>query len=64
MPPMARSSDGGPKSSPALSDRVLMGPGPCNTYPEVVLAMARPMLGHLDPEFIELLDEKMLEADF
>lgn len=34
-----------------------MGPGPCNPYPEVFAAMGRPMLGHLDPEFIELLDE-------
>ncbi len=40
-----------------LTDRVLMGPGPCNPYPEVMAAMARPMLGHLDPEFIALLDE-------
>ncbi len=34
-----------------------MGPGPCNPYPEVTLAMGRPMLGHLDPDFIALLDE-------
>ncbi len=34
-----------------------MGPGPCNPYPEAVQALGRPMLGHLDPEFIELLDE-------
>jgi alanine-glyoxylate transaminase/serine-glyoxylate transaminase/serine-pyruvate transaminase len=40
-----------------LSDRILMGPGPCNPYPEAVQALGRPMLGHLDPEFIELLDE-------
>jgi len=40
-----------------LTDRVLMGPGPCNPYPEVQQAFARPMLGHLDPEFIALLDE-------
>jgi alanine-glyoxylate transaminase / serine-glyoxylate transaminase / serine-pyruvate transaminase len=46
----------GPAHIP-LTDRVLMGPGPCNPYPEVALAMARPMLGHLDPEFIELLDD-------
>lgn len=39
------------------SDRVLMGPGPCNPYPEVAAAFARPLLGHLDGEFIELLDE-------
>ena len=40
-----------------LSDRVLMGPGPCNPYPEAVEALARPMLGHLDPEFVAVLDE-------
>lgn len=40
-----------------LSDRVLMGPGPSNLYPEVVAAMGRPLLGHLDPEFLEVLDE-------
>ena len=34
-----------------------MGPGPCNPYPEVTAALGRPMLGHLDPEFVELLDE-------
>jgi len=40
-----------------LVDRVLMGPGPSNPYPEVVAALARPVLGHLDPEFLALLDE-------
>jgi alanine-glyoxylate transaminase / serine-glyoxylate transaminase / serine-pyruvate transaminase len=40
-----------------LSDRILMGPGPCNPYPEVVEAFTRPLLGHLDPEFIALLDD-------
>jgi alanine-glyoxylate transaminase/serine-glyoxylate transaminase/serine-pyruvate transaminase len=39
------------------SDRILMGPGPCNPYPEVNEALIRPMLGHLDPEFVALLDE-------
>ena len=34
-----------------------MGPGPCNPYPEVQEALIRPMLGHLDPEFVALLDE-------
>ena len=34
-----------------------MGPGPSNPYPEVAMALARPVLGHLDPEFIALLDE-------
>ncbi len=34
-----------------------MGPGPCNPYPEATAGLTRPTLGHLDPEFIELLDE-------
>ena len=38
-------------------DRILMGPGPCNPYPEAIEAFSRPMLGHLDPEFLSLLDE-------
>jgi alanine-glyoxylate transaminase/serine-glyoxylate transaminase/serine-pyruvate transaminase len=38
-------------------DRVLMGPGPSNPYPEVAEALVRPLLGHLDPEFLVLLDE-------
>jgi aspartate aminotransferase-like enzyme len=38
-------------------ERVLMGPGPCNPYPEAVEAFAQPMLGHLDPLFLEILDE-------
>ena len=39
------------------TDRVLMGPGPCNPYPEATAALGRPMLGHLDPEFLSVLDE-------
>src|SRR3954451_18154836 len=38
-------------------DRVLMGPGPSNPYPEVVEAFSRPLLGHLDPDFLVVLDE-------
>jgi alanine-glyoxylate transaminase / serine-glyoxylate transaminase / serine-pyruvate transaminase len=46
-----------PIASKPHSDRILMGPGPCNPYPEATEAFARPMLGHLDPEFLGLLDE-------
>jgi alanine-glyoxylate transaminase / serine-glyoxylate transaminase / serine-pyruvate transaminase len=38
-------------------DRILMGPGPGNPYPEVIEAFSRPVLGHLDPDFLALLDE-------
>ena len=41
----------------ALSDRLLMGPGPSNPYPEVTMALAGPILGHLDPDFLAVLDE-------
>lgn len=40
-----------------LVDRALLGPGPANTYPEATAALAAPLLGHLDPEFLRLLDE-------
>ena len=34
--------------------RILMGPGPSNVDPRVLLAMAKPLVGHLDPEFIKI----------
>jgi alanine-glyoxylate transaminase/serine-glyoxylate transaminase/serine-pyruvate transaminase len=37
--------------------RTLMGPGPSNVSARVRLAMARPTVGHLDPRFLELMDE-------
>src|SRR5262245_59842200 len=39
------------------ADRLLLGPGPSNPYPEVMEAMQRPVLGHLDPDFLVVLDE-------
>ena len=40
-----------------LLDRHLFGPGPSNPYPEATNALARPLLGHLDPAFLDLMDE-------
>jgi alanine-glyoxylate transaminase / serine-glyoxylate transaminase / serine-pyruvate transaminase len=37
--------------------RLLCGPGPSDVEPSVLAAMARPMLGHLDPAFHAVLDE-------
>ena len=37
--------------------KTLMGPGPSNVDPRVLAAMARPIIGHLDPQFIGLMDE-------
>ena len=38
-------------------ERILMGPGPSNVHPRVLEAMSRPTIGHLDPQFIKLMDE-------
>ncbi len=38
-------------------DRLLLGAGPSNVHPRVARAMASPMVGHLDPYFIEVMDE-------
>ncbi len=37
--------------------RVLLGPGPGDVHPRVLSAMANPVLGYLDPAFLEILDE-------
>ncbi|HSR66766.1 MAG TPA: alanine--glyoxylate aminotransferase family protein [Acidobacteriota bacterium] len=43
--------------SPATPDRLLLGPGPSNTHPRVREAQSRPLLGHLDPAFLEVMNE-------
>ncbi|PIE44244.1 MAG: alanine--glyoxylate aminotransferase [Gammaproteobacteria bacterium] len=37
--------------------RTLMGPGPTDTPPRVMNALARPTIGHLDPQFIQMMDQ-------
>lgn len=37
--------------------RVLMGPGPSDVHPRLREALARPTIGHLDPEFVAMMDE-------
>ncbi len=37
--------------------RILMGPGPSNVSPRVLEAMSRPTIGHLDPVFVNMMDE-------
>jgi alanine-glyoxylate transaminase/serine-glyoxylate transaminase/serine-pyruvate transaminase len=45
---------------------MLMGPGPSDVNPRVLAAMARPTVGHLDPQFLEVLNDirSMLQAVF
>lgn len=37
--------------------RLLLGPGPSNVAPAVLQSMAAPLLGHLDPLFVKMMDE-------
>ncbi|MFN5962256.1 MAG: pyridoxal-phosphate-dependent aminotransferase family protein [Verrucomicrobiota bacterium] len=48
------------------SQRVLLGPGPSDVPARVLQAMAAPTLGHLDPEYLALMDDtrKQLQAVF
>jgi len=49
-----------------IRPRMLMGPGPSDVNPTVLAAMARPTMGHLDPQFLEVLDDvrEMLRSTF
>ncbi len=48
-----------PAPPPPLSPspRLLLGPGPSDVHPRVLAALGMPLLGHLDPEFVALMDE-------
>src|SRR5215207_697515 len=46
-----------PPPSLSPSPRLLLGPGPSEVHPRVLAAMGMPLLGHLDPEFVALMDE-------
>ena len=39
------------------TERILLGPGPSLIAPRVMRAMAAPVLSHLDPDFVPMLDD-------
>jgi len=43
----------------SIPRRLLLGPGPSDVHPDVLAAMSKPVLGHLDPAFLKLMDETM-----
>jgi alanine-glyoxylate transaminase/serine-glyoxylate transaminase/serine-pyruvate transaminase len=53
----------GPLNPPT---RLLLGPGPSDAHPRVLRAMATPLLGHLDPQFLEIMNsvQEMLRAAY
>src|SRR5688500_17336417 len=38
-------------------NRLLLGPGPSNAAPSVLKAMSQPLLGHLDPLFVRMMED-------
>jgi alanine-glyoxylate transaminase/serine-glyoxylate transaminase/serine-pyruvate transaminase len=42
---------------PHVTERLLLGPGPSPVAPRVMRAMAAPILSHLDPEMMAILDD-------
>jgi alanine-glyoxylate transaminase/serine-glyoxylate transaminase/serine-pyruvate transaminase len=38
-------------------DRLLLGPGPSAVHPRVLRAMSAPLVGHLDPAFVGLMED-------
>jgi alanine-glyoxylate transaminase / serine-glyoxylate transaminase / serine-pyruvate transaminase len=49
-------------TAPTISElappvRLLLGPGPSPVHPRVLRAMSTPLLGHLDPRFLEIMSE-------
>jgi alanine-glyoxylate transaminase / serine-glyoxylate transaminase / serine-pyruvate transaminase len=48
---------GAPKANPPI--RTLLGPGPSPVHARVLEAMSLPVVGHLDPKFLEIMDQSM-----
>jgi alanine-glyoxylate transaminase / serine-glyoxylate transaminase / serine-pyruvate transaminase len=46
-----------PKANPPI--RTLLGPGPSPVNPRVLQALSLPVVGHLDPKFLEIMDQSM-----
>ena len=49
-----------------IGRRILLGPGPSDVHPRVLRAMSMPLVGHLDPEFVALMErvKRMLREVF
>jgi alanine-glyoxylate transaminase/serine-glyoxylate transaminase/serine-pyruvate transaminase len=45
------------KANPPI--RTLLGPGPSPVHPRVLEALSLPVIGHLDPRFLEIMDQSM-----
>jgi alanine-glyoxylate transaminase/serine-glyoxylate transaminase/serine-pyruvate transaminase len=61
---LASSANSFPELKPPA--RILLGPGPSNVHPRVMKAMLSPVLGHLDPDFVTIMEDikKLLRIVF
>ncbi|MFC7233267.1 pyridoxal-phosphate-dependent aminotransferase family protein [Saliphagus sp. GCM10025308] len=57
MPPASDDSSAPDVGELTPPTRTLMGPGPSDVHPRVLRAMSTPLVGHLDPSFIEIMNE-------
>ena len=46
-----------------VPSKTLMGPGPSTAHPRVLEAAQLPLLGHLHPEFVKIMDEVSSNAN-
>ena len=46
-----------PTATAHPAERILMGPGPSPVSQRVLRALAAPTIGHLDPQYIAIMDE-------
>ncbi len=55
-----------PETSNYPDGRLLMGPGPSGVHPRVLEALSKPIVGHLDPQFLAVMDriQEMLRRLF
>lgn len=44
--------------------RILLGPGPSLVHPKILRAMATPLVGHLDPYFLRLMDRIQIQLRY
>src|SRR5688500_4353521 len=56
-PPSAKATGGRPPSAEATAGRLLLGPGPSPVAPRIMRAMQAPVLSHLDPAMMAMLDD-------
>ncbi|UTF52986.1 pyridoxal-phosphate-dependent aminotransferase family protein [Natronosalvus rutilus] len=57
MPPASDDSSAPDVGELTPPTRTLMGPGPSDVHPRVLRAMSTPLVGHLDPSFIEIMND-------